>query len=162
MLDYNPQNVVVKDICDELISSVSECAKSKNISITFFESDYSTIKADQNMLKTILRNLLSNAIKFTHNNGQILIYTESSNDNFIFTVSDNGVGISKEDQLKLWDFTNYFSTPGTNNEQGTGLGLLICKRFVEAHGGEIWVESDPSSKTNGKGSDFKFSIPISS
>jgi signal transduction histidine kinase len=107
------------------------------------------------MIKTVLRNLVSNAIKFTNNGGTINIIAEGNSENITISVSDNGVGIARSDLTKLFRISEVLSTKGTANEKGTGLGLLLCKEFVEKHGGKIWVESEV-----GKGSDFKFTLPI--
>ena len=105
------------------------------------------------MLKTILRNLVSNAIKFTNNGGTINIKARTNNSNVTISVSDNGIGIPPENLTKLFDISEVLTTKGTAEETGTGLGLLLCKEFVEKHGGKIWVESEV-----GKGSDFKFTL----
>lgn len=108
------------------------------------------------MLRTILRNLISNAIKFTHEKGQITLRAEQTGADIIITVSDNGIGMSQNTISKLWQIADLYTTPGTKGEKGTGLGLMLCKEFVEKHNGKIWVESEV-----GKGSDFKFTMPVS-
>ena len=105
------------------------------------------------MFNTILRNLISNAIKFTNTNGNIIVGVTESNDLFEFYVQDSGIGISEEDQNKLFRIDIHHSEIGTNNEKGTGLGLILCAEFVEKHNGTIWVESEM-----GKGSKFIFTI----
>ncbi|MFP4557236.1 MAG: ATP-binding protein [Bacteroidales bacterium] len=157
LIEFNPQKIVLKDIYTKTINSLKgQCIK-KNIDVLFFEEKSQTVIADVHMLSTILRNLLSNAIKFTPNNGHINVFTTIEGEHHItVTVSDTGVGIDKQAQEKIWDASKLHTTDGTNNEKGTGFGLLICKELVERHGGKIWVESSP-----GKGSEFKFSIPIS-
>ena len=107
------------------------------------------------MLKTVLRNLVTNAIKFTNKGGVITINAEQADSNLAISVHDKGIGIAPDNLAKLFDITEVISTSGTAEETGTGLGLLICKEFVEKHGGEIWVESEV-----GKGSRFIFTIPI--
>ncbi|MCK9303982.1 MAG: HAMP domain-containing histidine kinase [Bacteroidales bacterium] len=156
-LPFEPQKIVFEVICAEVISSLIDTARTKNILINFSEEETTTFSADPNMLKTVLRNLLSNAIKFTNQNGFISVYTEKSGTDITITISDNGVGIEKEDIAKLWDVSHNFTTKGTAGEKGTGLGLALCREFVEKHGGRIWAESEP-----GKGSDFKFTMPLSS
>ena len=106
------------------------------------------------MLKTLLRNLVSNAIKFTNHGGSININAEENFENVTISVSDNGIGISSYNLAKLLDISQVLTTKGTAKETGTGLGLLLCKEFVEKHGGKIWIESEV-----GKGSDFKFTLP---
>jgi len=106
------------------------------------------------MLKTIFRNLVSNAIKFTNTSGAVNINAEENSGNVTISVSDNGIGINPEDLAKLFDISKVLTTKGTAKETGTGLGLLLCKEFVEKHGGKIWVVSE-----TGKGSTFYFTIP---
>jgi len=107
------------------------------------------------MLKTILRNLISNAIKFTHENGTIVLKATNIKPNVEISVIDNGVGIKEENIKLLFLIESNISTKGTLYESGTGLGLILCKEFVEKHGGKIWVESK-----EGKGSEFKFTLSI--
>jgi len=106
------------------------------------------------MLKAILRNLISNAIKFTHNGGRVDVLAMQTDSQTTISVIDNGTGMSVETINKLFDITKTHTTPGTEKETGTGLGLLLCKELVNKHNGAIWVESE-----TGKGSSFKFSIP---
>jgi len=108
------------------------------------------------MIKTILRNLVSNALKFTNNGGTINVSSEENSENVTISISDNGVGIKPENITKLFNISEVITTKGTAEETGTGLGLLLCKEFVEKHGGKIWVESEV-----GKGSEFKFTLPMS-
>ena len=120
-----------------------------------------SVKADKNMLLTILINLGSNAIKFTPKGGEVIISAsilpENSPGKFTeIVIQDNGLGITDDIKLSLFDISNSISTTGTDNESGTGLGLILCKEFVEKHGGKIWAESSP-----GKGAKFKFTIPAS-
>jgi signal transduction histidine kinase len=103
----------------------------------------------------VIRNLISNAIKFTSQEGTITVSIEQKQDELIVAVEDNGIGIRKENIDKLFRIDESTSTVGTQNEKGTGLGLMLCKEFITKHGGKIWVESEL-----GKGSVFAFSIPI--
>jgi len=115
------------------------------------------VYADVNMLTTIIRNLVSNAIKFTPSGGEIVISARQfeKEPNFVYiSVKDSGVGISEENQSKLFKIDKSFTTLGTHQERGTGLGLILVKEFVEKHGGKIWVESEL-----GKGSVFSFTLP---
>jgi signal transduction histidine kinase len=107
------------------------------------------------MLKTILLNLISNSIKFTNTGGKITINVEELSENITISVSDTGIGIPPENLAKLFDISEVMTTKGTAYETGTGLGLLLCKEFVEKHGGKIWVESEV-----GQGSEFKFTLPV--
>lgn len=112
------------------------------------------IPADINMLDTILRNLISNAIKFTPKHGQVIIKSELKDDLLQIIVQDSGIGIKEVDMQKLFRIDVHHTTKGTSNEQGTGLGLLLCKEFAERHGGNIFVESE-----FGKGSTFIVNLP---
>ncbi len=109
------------------------------------------------MIATVLRNLISNAIKYTHQNGEIKINAKQNDNNVIITVTDTGVGIDSEKLQKIFCINEKSSTIGTENETGTGLGLILCKEFVEKHDGKIWAESE-----EGKGSKFIFLIPCRS
>ena len=112
------------------------------------------VTADKFMLDTILRNLVTNAIKYSHAGGVITLGAKPVNGWVEFSVRDTGVGMDEPTRLSLFNLGETRVRPGTNNEQGTGLGLILCKEFVEKHGGQIWVHSDP-----GKGSDFCFTLP---
>jgi len=114
-----------------------------------------TIPADRNMLKTILRNLISNAIKYTNKYGKVEVKAIVDDRNVEISVCDNGIGMSGETMAKLFRLDANLSTRGTENEKGTGLGLFLCKEFVEKHGGKMSVESE-----SGKGSIFRFTIPL--
>ena len=107
------------------------------------------------MIETVLRNLVANAIKYSHNGGKIEVSVEKSPDGLIVSISDNGVGIQKDAMKKLFNVGEIFTTRGTKNERGTGLGLILCKEFIEKHDGKIWAESE-----FGKGSRFNFSVPL--
>ena len=112
------------------------------------------IKADVYMLKAILRNLVSNAIKFTNNGGKIEIAASHDNSSTSISVSDNGIGIKPQVLEKLFNIVSIHSSKGTANELGTGLGLLLCKEFVDKHGGKIWIESEEN-----KGTKVSFTLP---
>ena len=112
------------------------------------------VSADPMMMKTILRNLISNAIKFSNKGGTINISSTEKESFIEISVKDTGVGISDDMQRKLFKIDPFQTSPGTGNEKGTGMGLIICKEFVTLHGGDIYVKSDP-----GKGSEFIFTLP---
>ncbi|MCC5905460.1 MAG: PAS domain S-box protein [Balneolaceae bacterium] len=152
---YNPEKTNLQSVIDEILDLSESAAKIKNISLHFNKSTDLDVYADLNMLKTILRNLISNAIKYTHTNGEINISSLQRKNNIEITVSDNGVGMSEEIRNKLFKIDKGITTKGTANEKGSGLGLILCKDFVEKHGGEIWVKSE-----SGKGSAFIFSLPL--
>jgi len=154
-IPFTPEKLTFKELCNEFINGFANQAQAKEISISCFEQETKDVYADVNMFKTIFRNLISNAIKFTHHKGQIDIYTEISGNSLIITVSDNGVGISDDVQKNIFSTNEPYTTMGTGEEKGTGFGLLLCRDFVEKHGGKIWVESKL-----GVGSAFKFTLPI--
>ena len=129
-------------------------AQQKNIKLNYSIPANIQVKADRDMLQLIVRNLVSNAIKFTPQQGQIFISAEVKNENCVLMVQDTGRGISPNIQAQIFSFKST-STYGTNHEKGVGLGLVLCKEFVEAQHGEIWFESEP-----GKGTFFYFSVPL--
>ena len=152
---FQPQDLILKDIFENVIEVLKPIAYAKGITISYTNSDHLKVFADSDMLKTIILNLVSNAIKFTNSEGIIKLNAESAESGIVISVSDNGIGIPSDNLPKLFDISEVLSTKGTAGETGTGLGLLLCKEFVEKHGGKIWVESEI-----GKGSDFKFTLPI--
>ena len=153
-IPFEPQNLSFTDIYKDIIKILNPNAVAKNITINYSLADEINVFADVDMLKAVLRNLVSNAIKFTNNGGAININAEVNSGNVTISVSDNGIGIEPESLTKLFDISKIHTTTGTAKEKGTGLGLLLCKEFVEKHGGKIWVESEC-----GKGSIFYFNIP---
>ncbi len=155
-IPFNPKLISFRNIYMNILETLNSNANVKNLTINYSAPDGTNIFADIDMIKTVLRNLVSNAIKFTRIGGKININAEENSEYNIISVSDNGVGIAPGDLTKLFNISEVLSTKGTANEKGTGLGLLLCKEFVEKHGGKIWVESEI-----GRGSDFKFTLPIS-
>lgn len=130
-------------------------AKEKSIDIISLVDINTHIYADINMINTVIRNLLSNAIKFSYPKSKITLFAETE-DNFLhLSVQDQGVGLNEDKQEKLFKIDSNLSTLGTNNETGTGLGLILCKEFTETNGGKIWITSE-----EGKGSTFTFSVPL--
>ncbi len=111
---------------------------------------------DQNMINTVLRNLISNAIKFTEKGGAINVLVKNNINNVIVSVKDTGMGMTQEAMNKLFRIDTHHTTRGTENETGTGLGLILCQDFIHKQDGEIWVETEI-----GEGSVFSFSIPKS-
>ncbi len=151
---FTPEHVDLVDLMNQSTELFIGAAEQKSISIATEAPSVLRAFADKTMMSTILRNLISNAIKFTHPGGRIVISAQQLPDELIIGVSDNGVGITKDTIDHLFQIDQSHSTLGTNNEKGTGLGLILCKEFIEKHGGRIWVESKV-----GKGSNFQFSIP---
>jgi len=134
---------------------IVQFAHRKEIKIDYSVPVDFLVLADKNMLKTILRNLITNAIKITNINGFIEVTVYRQNNAAVISLSDNGIGISVENQEKIWNNSENISTYGTAYEQGTGLGLMLCKELVEKHGGKIWVES-----LQNEGSTFRFTVPL--
>jgi signal transduction histidine kinase len=153
-MEFIPEYFQIVDFIEETTPLFDDIAGQKSISIRKNLSQGATVFADKTMISTVLRNLISNAIKFTNTGGEIVISVVNKTSELTVSVSDNGVGISKSALEKLFRLDENYSTTGTNNEQGTGLGLILCKEFIEKHGGKIWVESEV-----GKGSTFSFSLP---
>ena len=139
----------------ETINFIEGAALKKNITIRLQIDQDLYVEADENMLKTILRNLLSNAIKFTRENGILTVYSSTKSDHVEVCVSDSGVGIPEEKIPLLFKIETNTSTKVTSHESGSGLGLILCKEFVDKHHGKIWVETKV-----GIGSQFKFTLPL--
>ncbi len=154
-IKFNPEKCNLYNIVVENIFYVDEIARKKFIDISFNIQKNFHVWCDKNMIDTILRNLITNAIKFTQTGGKIRIIAVKIENFIIVTVKDNGIGIKPDTLKKLFDITQKVSTEGTNKETGTGLGLLLCKEFIEKHNCKIWVESE-----EGKGSDFMFTLPL--
>jgi predicted ATPase/signal transduction histidine kinase len=158
---FNPQPLNMNLLIHEVILLNREVADQKSISISSRLDLNVQVSADKAMISTVLRNLVSNAIKFTHPGGNILISTRLNQYEVVINVKDTGVGMNQSKMEKLFRIDQNTSTPGTQNEKGTGLGLILCKEFVEKHGGKMWFESTEEDQTNGitGGSVFSFSIP---
>ena len=154
-LDFNPQEFELMQKVSDVISLLEVQSVNKNIHIYNKTKNNICVFADKNMLETVLRNLISNAIKFTDIKGEVQIYSITNSEFVEITVKDNGVGIAQSDIDNLFSIEVKNSSMGTANEEGTGLGLILCKDFVEKHGGKLWVDS-----TINKGSEFKFTLPI--
>ena len=149
------QDVDLVEVTDGVIEIFSMVASLKKIRLREMKPERMMVNADIDMLKTVVRNLLSNAIKFSKENSEILVKMEEVNGMAVVSVQDHGCGISEEGQKKLLHADTHFSTFGTNNEEGSGLGLLLCKDFVVKNGGKLWFTSK-----EGEGSIFSFSIPV--
>jgi len=157
MINYVPEKIKLKPLIDELVLLFKESSEIKDIKIMLAVEKSSNVFGDRNMLDATLRNLISNAIKFTPKGGEISIKAEAYEKESLFTkivIQDTGIGISKEKQAKLFNISEEVITKGTEDETGTGLGLILCKEFVEKQGGTIWIESE-----EGKGTSVYFTIP---
>lgn len=155
-IQFNPDTFNVVETINELSALFNETAGQKGIQIYSNLPLTLEIFADKHMINTVMRNLISNAIKFTPNDGIIYITSLKKEKEILFSIKDTGVGIPQESISKLFRIDEHYTTEGTNQEVGTGLGLILCKEFIEKHQGQIWVESTP-----GKGTTFFFTIPIS-
>nr|NQU93328.1 sensor histidine kinase [Bacteroidota bacterium] len=159
-IEYKPEPILLSTFINEVIGLFINETKKKNISLSNNISSDLEVFGDKNMLETVIRNLVSNAIKYTRKNGMITITAVAHEDMIQISVLDTGIGISPENIEKLFIIEHTISTLGTDNEQGTGLGLILCKEFIEKHHGQIWVESDPDGYREGKGSVFHFTLPV--
>jgi PAS domain S-box-containing protein len=151
---FNPKPVEITNIITSVIELLSDGAGQKSITIVRETDPGIIVFADEEMISTIMRNLLSNAIKFTKPGGEVTISVHMKPEELIVAVCDNGIGMDKDRLDKLFRIDESISTRGTQSEEGTGLGLILCREFVLRHCGNIWVES-----TLGVGSKFLFSIP---
>lgn len=152
-LDKN--NIDIYPFIDQKIKSFSLNVCLKEITIENQVSQDLKAHADASHVKFIIRNLISNAIKFTDEGGRVEISANQQKDYICIAVKDTGVGIAPSQKDKLFEIVSNFSTEGTSGEKGTGLGLILCREFVEKNGGIIWVESEV-----GKGSTFYFTLPV--
>jgi signal transduction histidine kinase/CheY-like chemotaxis protein len=153
-MEFNPEYIDLVSSINKIILLYVDIARQKSITIKNILPQKAYVFADNAMISTVLRNLISNAIKFTMPGGKIIVSAIEKQDEILFSVSDNGVGISKNSIEKLFRIDQSYSTTGTNKETGTGLGLILCKEFVEKNLGKIWVESEEK-----KGSTFYFTLP---
>ncbi|MEI7675518.1 MAG: hybrid sensor histidine kinase/response regulator [Bacteroidales bacterium] len=154
-IQFKPEAFKIQDCIEEECALQKHIAKQKDIELIVNDKTESFALADRNMVAMIIRNLISNAIKFTNPNGVIQVRQKTVEKLIFITIEDNGVGISEENIQKIFSFNEYFNTIGTNNERGTGLGLILCKEFVTLNGGDITIIS-----ANGEGTKITFSIPL--
>jgi PAS domain S-box-containing protein len=154
-LNFRPKEHILHELVDQSTKIIETQAFNKNISIINNISNDTIIFADGNLLKTIIRNLVSNSIKYTNPNGTVIISSETYDAIAKVIVEDNGIGIQPDILEKLFKIDLKYSTIGTANEKGTGLGLILCKEFAEMHNGEIFVESQV-----GEGSRFVVELPM--
>jgi signal transduction histidine kinase/tetratricopeptide (TPR) repeat protein len=152
-LNLNHTRINIKLMVDENIEMMRSL-QTKQINFINAVAPGTFAHADNNTVNLVIRNLISNATKFTNDGGTIAISAEDKETEWVISVTDNGIGMSPEVQTMLFDKINPYSTRGTANERGTGLGLMLCKEFVEKNNGHIWVKS-----TEGQGSTFWFSLP---
>ncbi|MCF8358982.1 MAG: PAS domain S-box protein [Prolixibacteraceae bacterium] len=155
-MPFEPRKINLDDFFSEIEATTRENAEKKSINVYFDYPDGLLVKADENMLHSIMRNLVSNAIKFTKPGGKVDVKVQKQKSGrLLFTVSDNGIGMDVKRLNNLFRIDTNVSRPGTDGEPSTGLGLILCKEFVEKHGGKIWAES-----SEGAGSKFLFTLPV--
>ncbi len=152
--EYEPAENSLYEIMAEVTYLYRTKADQSEIELVNNINKSTEVFCDQNMVKTILRNLVSNALNFTNKGGSVTIASKSNDDEIIITVTDTGVGISDENISKLFRIDSKYIGTNTYGEKGTGLGLILCKEFVDKHNGKIWIESEL-----GKGSRFVFTLP---
>lgn len=152
-IEYNPEHFNAVDLVKETTLLYREIAKKKSINLEETLPHFLSIYADKAMISSILRNFISNAIKFTKPGGNVVVSVEEKSSEILFSVKDTGVGISRERIVDIFKIDHMYSTTGTDNEKGTGMGLSLCKDFVDRHSGKIWVESEENT-----GSVFYFSL----
>ncbi len=155
VLKASPKSLSIATLLTDVKRYASPLALPKDITVEIDTTTESTVYADPHMIATVLRNLVSNAIKFSYTKSTVIIKAEKQLHEVLFSVTDSGTGIEKENQEKLLRVDNTFTTPGTASEKGTGLGLVLCREFVEMNGGSIWLESE-----FGMGTTFSFTLPF--
>ena len=155
-IEFNPDTLNIYDALFPTLDLLAKTAQNKRISIEPQIDKDLVLKADKYMLQAVVRNLISNSIKFTQPNGHIIINAKKDDHRCVVSVQDDGVGMNKATVNTLFRIDVTKSTKGTVNEEGTGLGLLLCKEMIERHNGKIWAESE-----EGGGSKFYFSLPYS-
>ena len=153
-ITYNPEQFELLSTIKQEVSYLQLNADKKKITIKTLVNESITVYADKNIISSVIRNLVNNAIKFTNTNGRVEIWGQEVNDEIEVSVTDSGIGIDNNDLDKIFQLNSSISNKGTANEEGTGLGLLLCKEFVEMNNGRIWATS-----IKGKGSTFYFTLP---
>jgi signal transduction histidine kinase len=154
-VEYNPQNFKISEVIYSVINLHNNAIAARQLNIKVeIDEEYDEVFADYNMINTVVRNLLNNAIKYSHDAGNVNIEIKNHDNRFVqFSICDNGVGISDEKKKKIFQIDTKVATAGTKGEKGTGLGLILCKEYVELNEGKIWFDSLP-----GSGSVFYFTI----
>ncbi len=156
-MDFQPASIDIHEIVAWNVSLFASQANYKEVALSHAVPEHTYAYADQNMVDTVVRNLISNALKFTGAAGSIVVSSNMMNTYLEVAVSDSGVGIEQENIEHLFRIDTKYKTTGTAGEKGTGLGLILCKDFIEKNQGRIWVESEV-----GKGTTFAFTLPLPS
>ena len=155
MILFSPGQIDLFEIVEDILELYFPSAEKKSVKLISSVQKQTILSADSNMLRTILRNLVSNAIKFSFHNTEMHITAWKEKNYMKISVSNHGIGISKEDILRLQNKNDCISTPGTDNEKGSGIGLSICKEFVRRHNGTLEIESEQGQQTT-----VSFTIPF--
>ena len=153
-IEFLPEILDLNSIVRDSLSILKSGFARKNIQVETSLPEGITVYADENMIKLVIRNLISNALKFTHAGGRVELLAKIEDGNTVISIKDDGVGIKKEDLIRLYRIDDQLKTKGTADETGSGLGLILCREFIEQNNGRIWVNS-----TFGKGSMFHFTLP---
>ncbi|MCK4853563.1 MAG: tetratricopeptide repeat-containing sensor histidine kinase, partial [Bacteroidales bacterium] len=154
-IDYNPEKTDLMPMVTEIFKVFEIHADKKGVSMVSDIPEDVSIYADRNLLSTILRNLISNAVKYTLNGGQVRVFCEQNTSEITISVEDTGIGMSEKQLDNLFRLDSNVTMPGTSEEKGTGLGLILCREFVDMHQGKIWASSKPK-----EGSIFSFTLPL--
>jgi signal transduction histidine kinase len=148
------EEINLQQLAEKSIEHTRHLASAKSVT-TFNKIDEIKLSADKNMILSVLRNMLTNAIKFSHQKSEVVLSSRIENDNVIVSIHDDGIGIEADVLEELLKNPEDFQSPGTLGERGSGLGISICKTFLESHNGAIWAES-----SFGEGTTFYFSLPL--
>jgi len=154
-IDYNPEQTELMPMVREIFKVFEIHADKKGVTLVSEIPQDIVVTADRNLLSTILRNLINNAVKFTPNGGQVRIFCEQNDSEITISIEDTGIGMSEKQLDNLFRLDSNVTMPGTSEEKGTGLGLILCKEFVDMHNGKIWAFSKPK-----EGSTFSFTLPL--
>lgn len=155
-IDYSPSVCSLKDLLDSSLETAHEVARQKNISLTSTIPQHLMVTADRDMISTVIRNITFNALKFTHPGGQVSVTVRQDQTLARIIIQDNGIGMNKHVLSRIFDHDPVKRQLGTRGEKGTGLGLILCREFIEKHGGEINIQSTP-----GKGTTVGFTLMLS-
>jgi len=156
MIEFSPQDFDIEVVVSRNLDLLAPIAADKKITLTAVIPKNLVVCADLSMIDTVFRNLISNALKFTNHSGMVNVSAHQDGAMITISISDNGIGIDAKYLPKLFRISDKYRRIGTAQERGTGLGLILCKEFVEKHGGRIWVESEVE-----RGSTFRFTLPVS-
>lgn len=147
VIDFYPEECSLNALIKNSINQVRAVANLKDISLKFDADEDLLVIADQAMIHAVLRNLITNAVKFTPQNGDIKVNVRQKESEIEVSVQDNGVGMDSKTASTVFALGTKKSNTGTDGEKGTGLGLILCKEFIEKHNGRIWTESEPGKGT---------------